>query len=241
MTDARPESSGRPARRERVARALLWTQGGLALVGLACLAVWASACAQRTVVQVEEEERFDAQIIASTFATEEHDQSEWSPKRVAAYQQSLAEPAQAIARLSIESVGISVMVLEGTEGRVLDRAVGRIPGTALVGEDGNLGIAGHRDGFFRSLRHVKQGDEIRLVTVEGVSRYRIGDIFVVEPENVDVLEDTAEPTITLVTCFPFFFVGSAPRRFIVKGERISFEPWTQDTAAAYLGSDPVRW
>jgi sortase A len=114
---------------------------------------------------------------------------------------------------------------EGTDDWTLNRAVGRIEGTARPGEPGNLGIAGHRDGFFRGLRHTEVGDEIRLTTLDGVGRYRVVELAVVEPESVAVLAPTADPTITLVTCHPFSYVGDAPRRFIVHARRVSFEPW----------------
>ncbi len=106
-------------------------------------------------------------------------------------------------------------VLEGTDDLTLDRGVGHIPGTAALGEAGNVGIAGHRDGFFRGLKDVHVGDTIDVYTQRGRSRYVVDEIQIVSPDNVSVLAPRAEPSLTLVTCYPFYFVGSAPSRYIV--------------------------
>ena len=117
------------------------------------------------------------------------------------------------------------MLLEGTDEATLDRAVGRIEGTAKPGEPGNLGIAGHRDGYFRGLRHLQRGDAISLTTLDGVARYRVEKIEVVRPERVDVLQPTGEPMLTLVTCYPFYYIGDAPKRFVVQARQVGYEPW----------------
>jgi sortase A len=125
-----------------------------------------------------------------------------------------------LGRLEISSVGLAVIVLEGTDGKTLRRAVGHIPGTALPGEQGNVAIAGHRDTFFRPLRSVHKDDEIKLTTLTGVYRYRVDSMKLVEPEDTTVLSDSNDATLTLVTCYPFYFVGPAPKRFIVRAHRI---------------------
>jgi sortase A len=102
----------------------------------------------------------------------------------------------------------------------LRRAVGHIPGTALPSEHGNVGISGHRDTFFRPLRNIRQDDEITLATLNGAYRYRVDTIQVVGPEDIKVLDSTTESMLTLVTCYPFYFVGPAPQRFIVRAHRI---------------------
>jgi sortase A len=99
--------------------------------------------------------------------------------------------------------------------------VGHIPGTALPGEDGNIVLAAHRDTFFRPLRNIQKGDEIALTTWNGAFRYRVESIQVVGPDDVGVLQPTSLPTLTLVTCYPFYFVGSAPKRFIVRAGLIA--------------------
>jgi sortase A len=111
------------------------------------------------------------------------------------------------------------MILEGIEDETLRRAVGHIPGTALPGQEGNVAIAGHRDTFFRPLRNIRKNDEITLRMLNGTHRYRVESTKVVEPEDIAVLDDSGEAILTLVTCYPFNFVGSAPQRFIVLARR----------------------
>jgi sortase A len=113
------------------------------------------------------------------------------------------------------------MILEGTDARTLRRAVGHIPGTAFPGQPGNVAIAGHRDTFFRALRNVRLDDEIILATLDGSYRYRVDSIKVVGPEDTKVLDHSSNDILTLVTCYPFYFVGPAPRRFIVRAQKIS--------------------
>ena len=121
-----------------------------------------------------------------------------------------------LGRLEISSVGLTVMVFEGTEERTLRRAVGHIPGTALPGQSGNVAIAGHRDTFFRALRKIHENDLIELTTLSGSYRYRVNFTKVVEPSNIDVLRDSDNSTLTLVTCYPFQYIGAAPERFVVR-------------------------
>jgi len=124
-----------------------------------------------------------------------------------------------LGRIEIGAIGLEVMILEGIEDETLRRAVGHIPGTALPGQVGNVAIAGHRDTFFRPLRNIQQDDEITLTTLNGSYRYRVDSTKIVEPEEIGVLYDSGEAILTLVTCYPFNFVGSAPQRFIVRARR----------------------
>jgi sortase A len=126
-----------------------------------------------------------------------------------------------IGRLEIPRLGLSAMVVEGTSGRTLRRAVGHIPGTALPGQPGNVGISGHRDTFFRPLRHIQRNDIITVTTLFGEFRYRVVSTRIVSPSNVAVLDPGGSEMLTLVTCYPFYFVGSAPNRFIVRAERVT--------------------
>jgi sortase A len=112
------------------------------------------------------------------------------------------------------------MIMEGIDGRTLRRAVGHIPGTPLPGQQGNVAIAGHRDTFFRPLRNIKHDDEITLTTLAGSYRYVVDSTQVVEPEDTQVLDDSGGTILTLVTCYPFYFVGPAPKRFIVRAHKI---------------------
>ena len=149
------------------------------------------------------------------------DQSLWSVARIAAWQETLADPIPPpLAVLRIAKIGLEVPVLSGTAERTLDRAVGHIEDTAEPGTDGNAGIAGHRDGFFRGLKDVVPGDAIELDTREGTEVYRVERTWVVNPEDVSVLDPTSVRALTLVTCYPFYFHGSAPQRFIVRAVRV---------------------
>jgi len=125
-----------------------------------------------------------------------------------------------IGRIEIPRLGLSVIVIEGTTGTTLRRAVGHIPGTALPGQPGNVAISGHRDTFFRPLRNIRQNDVITLVTPLGEYRYRVVSTKIVSPNDTAVLDPTANEILTLVTCYPFYFLGSAPERFIVRAERL---------------------
>lgn len=135
--------------------------------------------------------------------------------------QSTSHPGQLLGRLEIVPVGLSVPVLENYDAATLRRGVGHVPGTAVPGGLGNLVLAGHRDTFFRPLRHVTPGMEIRLVVPGGHWRYRIDRTEVVTPDQVRVLAIGDVPEMTLITCYPFEFIGSAPQRFIVHAHLVS--------------------
>ena len=140
----------------------------------------------------------------------------WSPKRVAAYRDSLLIKTESpLAVLRLEKLDIHVPVYEGTDDLVLNRGVGWIAGTARPGEPGNIGIAGHRDGFFRGLKDISLGETIELSTQEQTAIYMVDHLQIVNPEDVGVLRPRALPSVTLVTCYPFYFFGDAPQRFIV--------------------------
>jgi len=126
-----------------------------------------------------------------------------------------------IGRMEIPRLGLSMVVAEGIDGRTLRRAIGHIPGTALPGQLGNVGIAGHRDTFFRPLEDIHVDDIIEITTPWGEYRYRVVSSRVVSPDDVAVLNPTSNEVLTLVTCHPFYFVGPAPNRFIVRAERVS--------------------
>jgi sortase A len=125
-----------------------------------------------------------------------------------------------LGRIEISSLGLTAMVMEGVDSRTLRHAVGHIPGTPLPGQQGNVGLAGHRDTFFRGLRNIQKDDEINLTTLHGSYRYRVDSTQIVGPENIKVLAATVDDFLTLVTCYPFYFVGPAPQRFIVRAHRI---------------------
>ena len=147
------------------------------------------------------------------------DQESWSAQRIKKYESSVNLINDLpLAVLSIDKLKIQVPVYNGTEESTLNRGVGRIKGTARVDEGGNLGVAGHRDGFFRPLKDIVVGDSMELLTSNGMVEYKVTSIVIVDPSDVSVLKPTKKTTITLVTCYPFYYVGHAPKRFIVKAE-----------------------
>lgn len=144
------------------------------------------------------------------------DYSLWSRERIDRYKSLLARTLRApLAVLKIDKIGLEVPVFEGTSSLVLNRGVGRIVGSAKIGEFGNIGIAGHRDGFFRKLKAVTVGDVIGLETNAGTQLYKVDSIVIVEQDDLSALKDDSRAGLTLVTCFPFYFVGGAPQRYIV--------------------------
>jgi sortase A len=149
----------------------------------------------------------------------------WSPTRIKEYQQSLSAATDSpIAVLQIAKIHLTVPVFPGTSDLVLNRGTGWIEGTAQPGEDGNIGIAGHRDGFFRGLKDLVVGDVIQLQTLTQTDSYVVKRIEIVSPADVNVLGSSPTPQITLVTCYPFYYVGSAPERYIVEATETAKEP-----------------
>jgi sortase A len=141
----------------------------------------------------------------------------WSKRRIAQYEESLTQhfdPPLAVLRIS--KAHLAVPVFEGTDDLILNRGVGHILGTVGPGEEGNAGIAGHRDGFFRVLKDVVPGDVIELVTPARTDRYTVDKIAIIRPDDVSVLQPRPMRSLTLVTCYPFYLIGSAPQRFIVQ-------------------------
>jgi sortase A len=137
--------------------------------------------------------------------------------RPASYRSPAGEP---LGEIELTRIGVTAIILEGTSERILRRAVGHVSGTAMPGQPGNVAIAGHRDTFFRALRNVREGDEITVSTLEGSYRYRVDSIKVVGPNDIEVLDNSGGDILTLVTCYPFYFVGPAPRRFVVRAQEI---------------------
>jgi len=141
----------------------------------------------------------------------------WSAVRVKAYKAALElEPPPTLAILRIPRLELEVPVYDGTADAVLDLAAGRIEYTALPGTVGNVGIAAHRDGFFRVLKDIKEGDALVLDTPVATEQYRVEWIKITTPDDVSVIDPTPERAVTLVGCYPFYYKGSAPKRFIVR-------------------------
>jgi sortase A len=153
------------------------------------------------------------------------DQSLWSPNRVSAWRRALRESSTVpVAVLRISRIRLEAPVLPGSDENTLDRGVGHIEGTAQPVSDGNSGLAGHRDGFFRALKDIVAGDEIELDTLRGKDLYRVESTWVVAPDDVSVLAPTSTRALTLVTCYPFYYIGHAPQRFIVRAVRTGAGP-----------------
>jgi sortase A len=157
---------------------------------------------------------------AGTQVAVERSQSAWASELE---RMTSAPPARAtmvpgalVGRIDVPRVRVSAIVREGVDADTLRSAVGHIPSTSLPGRRGNSALAGHRDSFFRGLEDVMTGDRIDVTTTEGRYRYVVRDARVVAPEDVSVLRPTDEPTLTLVTCYPFRYIGPAPQRYIVR-------------------------
>ena len=124
-----------------------------------------------------------------------------------------------VARLTIPDIGMAVTVVEGTSANDLSIGPGHIPTTPLPGEPGNVGIAGHRDTVFRPLRLIRTGQRVTLTTGRRQDQYRVVSTAIVDPTDIQVLRPTGKDTLTLVTCYPFRFIGPAPKRFVVRADR----------------------
>jgi sortase A len=130
-------------------------------------------------------------------------------------------PEMLLGRLKIPRLHVAAMVREGADSGTLRTAIGHIPGTALPGKAGNVGLAGHRDTFFRALRNIEKDDTIDFETDSGTFRYAVQSTRIVSPRDVSVLSAAGGRTLTLVTCYPFYYVGSAPKRFIVRAMQVT--------------------
>jgi sortase A len=145
------------------------------------------------------------------------DMNLWSPVRVKAYKVALQQQTpRTLAILRVSRLNLEVPVYDGTTDAVLDLAAGRIEGTALPGTAGNVGIAAHRDGYFRVLKDIKEGDALVLETPVATEQFRVQWIKITSPDDVSVIQPTPTSAVTLVGCYPFYHVGSAPKRFIVR-------------------------
>jgi sortase A len=147
------------------------------------------------------------------------DQTHWSGSRVRAYAAQVTKsesPPLPAALLRIRRVELEVPVYADTSERNLNRGAGLVSGTAPPDSDGNIAIAAHRDGYFRALKDVAVGDVVELESLSRRRQYRVIDLSIVEPTDISPLHDTDVPAVTLVTCYPFYFVGNAPQRFIVR-------------------------
>jgi sortase A len=197
-------------------RALKWGQRALFACAVLLLGYCAFALVDAWIFQRHESRELDRLLRDRQAASQ-------SARQAASSTAPVVAPADAdglIGRIEIPRLLLSAVVVEGVDKITLRRAVGHIPGTALPGHPGNVGLAGHRDTFFRSLKDVKIKDEVQLSTLQGNFRYEVESLRVVKPENVGVLAPPGHNVLTLVTCYPFYFVGPAPQRWIVRAKQV---------------------
>ena len=206
------------------------------VVGLLLLALY---CSARTYGELERREAVsafaDLSTGADTLVTRDSvvrslpenrtpDQTQWSASRIRAFAASPRAPAESAslpaALLRISRVGLKVPVYADMTERNLNRGAGLIAKTAALDSDGNIAIAAHRDGYFRALESVAVGDVVELETLAQRRPYRVTELAIVWPTDIWPLHETGGPAVTLVTCYPFYFVGNAPQRFIVRAVAI---------------------
>ena len=200
-----------------LSQALRWTQRALFAVAISMLGYCGFVLLDGWIVQKRANHQLELRL------NEERTARNVAPRTgSAALPEAPAAigPDGLIGRIEILRIGLSVVVFEGTTKSTLRHAAGHISGTALPGQPSNVGIAGHRDTFFRPLRNVHQDDIITLTTLLGEYRYRVVSTRIVGPYDVAVLNPDGNETLTLITCYPFYFVGPAPERFVVRAERI---------------------
>jgi sortase A len=195
--------SHHPARKPRLVR---WTQRLLFFTGLLLLGYVGFTLLEARVYQVSAKRSLENEIQA------EKERPQSQPKLP-------VRKGDVLGRMDIPRLGMSVAVLQGTSSRILRLGIGHIAGTPLPGETGNIGIAGHRDTFFRGLKDIRKNDEIQLQTTSGLSRYQVDWMKVVASDDQNVLAPSTESALTLVTCYPFYFVGPAPKRFVVRAHK----------------------
>jgi sortase A len=211
------------SRSDRVAR---WIERGLAVAGTTCL-VWAGTSSLSAVVyQIKHSVSLERPA-----ASLGRPEASRAPNLIG----TPLEPSAPVGRLEIPRIGLSAVVAEGDDEKTLEVAVGHLPDTPLPWQEGNSALAGHRDSFFRPLRRIRVGDDIRLATGHGTFRYRVTRHTVVDPDELWVLDASPTAALTLITCHPFDFVGPAPRRFVVHAERIAHADASLQTRAAEGG------
>lgn len=202
--------------------AVRWIERLLLLVALICLGTLAYAYFDARFTEMAEGRRLDQAMRErpaaetdsfTSFTADPAKEPQPEP------QPQLAE-GELVGRLEIPRVGVSAIVLEGVGSRTLRRGIGHIPGTGLPSRGGNVGVAGHRDSFFRALKDIGKNDIITFTTPRGTFRYEVDWTRIVKPDDTEVLDDPGAPVLTLVTCYPFYYVGSAPKRFIVRAHRL---------------------
>lgn len=235
---------------------LAWGVGIALLLSYGGTRMWLHGSSERAVAsfrQISQEQHIDApanaseqtlrrvpssvaissdQAAHSDLQVSAPDTTRWSAARKEVFEQRLASEQQIpLAILRIDELALEVPVYESTDEWNLNRGAGWIEGTSPIGRSGNVGVAAHRDGYFRALQDVELGQKLMLETINGTVDYRISSIQIVAPDAIEVLAPTERDSITLVTCYPFYYVGPAPQRFIVTAQRIEPSPTIVAAAA----------
>jgi sortase A len=198
---------------------LHWAQAALLVLGCLGLGFCAFAYFQAALFQRYEQWRLEKTLASTIERTDALHEASRPPLKSRA-----RADGETLGRIEIPRLGLSVVLVEGVRRRDLRVAVGHIPGTAPPNEVGNLGVAGHRDTFFRELRRIRRDDVVIVRTSTGPIVYSVESISVVKPTNTDVLGASTQPVLTLITCYPFHYIGSAPERFIVRARLAANEP-----------------
>lgn len=198
---------------------LRWLERALLVVALLCLGAWAYAWLDARYAQYREGKLLDEAASGRPPASVASETDALETFRDGRGRSGRAPEGTLVGRIEIPRLGVSAIVLEGIGKKTLRRGVGHIPETPLPETGGNVGLAAHRDSFFRELKDVRKDDLITLKTLEGTYEYRVEWTRIVQPKDVEVLADTGVQALTLVTCYPFYYVGSAPERFIVRAVR----------------------
>jgi sortase A len=162
---------------------------------------------------------FDARIYQKKAELSLEEQIQAQEANESALPKLAVKEGDILGRIEIPRIGLSVVILEGTTSQTLRHGVGHIERTALPGESGNIGIAGHRDTYFRALKDIQASDKIEIQTTEGITRYEVDWIQITVPSDVAIVSPTTDSTLTLVTCYPFHYIGAAPERFVVHAHR----------------------
>jgi sortase A len=215
------------------------------ILAIVSLGLYGYTYIERVAYQAHESRLFDRAAASPASVTGSNPETTPPGGVVQAGGKSMPAPAPAfpvsvIGRLSVPRLRFSAMVREGVDPRTLRVAVGHIPLTALPGQAGNVGLAGHRDTFFRGLKDLRLRDEIRFSTPRGNFKYQVESLTVVDPDNVAVLAPTRENVLTMVTCYPFSYIGSAPKRFVVRAKQVSPEAAVASSAKPPGGKQPQR-
>jgi sortase A len=240
------------SRLRRRSKTRRWIETCVLLAGMVALGVWIWSIASTAVFQDWENWVFDREVRGESATIAEYleerreriagDLCSWlripaspmpanpkpSPPHSAttlpAQRPPIVKSNSLVGRLAIPRLHVRAIVREGTGENTLDLALGHIPGTAVPGQNGNVGVAGHRDTIFRGLGNIHENDLIVFETLAGNYAYRVETTEIVRPKDVSVLRDRRRSELTLVTCYPFHYIGSAPDRFIVSARQVSWMP-----------------